>query len=225
MISLVKPFVAPATAVIAAAAAFAVFPANARAQGVEGAGASPATAATAGPPPAWSIDASHSRIGFSVRHFFTPVEGTFGDYEVDLRFDPAAPEEGRVTVAIEAASIDTDHERRDEDLQGSDFFDSERFPRLTFESTAIRRVSENEFIVAGDLTIRDVTRPVELAVELLGVRELGPDMERYGRMVAGFRAHTTFDRRDFDIGTGRWAETVVLGPDVTVDILLETRLR
>lgn len=173
----------------------------------------------------WEVDANHSQIGFSVRHFFTPVEGHFADYEVELSFDPETPEDGHVDVRIDASSVDTDNDRRDADLRGSSFFEVERFPELAFESTGIDRVSETEFVVHGDLTIRDVTRPIDLAVTLLGMRELEGDVEHNDRMIAGFQAEAMIDRRDFGVGSGRWAETVVLGPEVTIGILVETRLR
>lgn len=174
---------------------------------------------------AWEVDANHSRVGFSVRHFFTPVEGEFDDYDVDLSFDPEAPENGHVRVTIDAASVDTGNDRRDADLRGPSFFEAETFPELSFESDRIERISDTEFIVHGKLTIRDVTRPIELEVTLLGMRELDGDLQRNGRMIAGFEAAAIIDRRDFAVGSGRWAETVVLGPDVTISVLLETRLR
>ena len=187
--------------------------------------ARPGAAQTAPDAPTWSIDRSHSKIGFSIRHFFTPVEGSFSDYEIDLAYDPTAPGEARVAVRIDAASIDTDNDRRDADLRSENFFDVERFPTLTFESTAVRAISDSEFVVEGDLTIRDVTRTVELTVTLLGIREFDPPDSRNGRALAGFQAEATIDRRDFGVGAGRWAETVVLGPDVTVTVLLEANLR
>lgn len=200
-------------------ACLALAPASLGAQTAEGVTAASPEAA------AWDVDASHSRIGFSVRHFFTPVEGRFGDYEIDLAFDPEAPENGHVSVSVDASSVDTGNDRRDTDLRGRSFFEVERFPELAFESTDIERVSDTEFVVHGDLTIRGVTRPIDLAVTLLGIRELEGDMQRHGRMIAGFEAEAVIDRRDFDIGSGRWAETVVLAPEVTIGILLETRLR
>lgn len=173
----------------------------------------------------WDVDTSHSRVGFSVRHFFTPVEGQFDDYDIDLSFDPEAPENGHVRVTIDAASIDTGNDRRDADLRGPSFFEVETYPELSFESDRIEQVSDTEFVVHGNLTIRDVTRPLELEVTLLGMQELAGDLQSRGRMVAGFEAAVTLDRRDFAVGSGRWAETVVLGPDVTIRVLLETRLR
>ena len=176
------------------------------------------------PLPRWTIDSGHSRVGFSVRHFFTPVEGGFGEYDIALGFDPEAPERSRVRVTIDAASVDTDNERRDLDLRSENFFEVDAYPELVFESTAVRRAPGDEFIVEGDLTIRDVTRPVELRARVLGIRELTGNMAQYGRMVAGFEVRAVIDRRDFGVGSGRWAETVVLGPDVTIDVLLEARL-
>lgn len=200
-------------------APLAVAPAQLRAQT-----AGEATTASRGLP-SWDVDESHSRVGFSVRHFFTPVEGQFGDYDIELAFDPDAPETGHVRVVIDPSSVDTGNDRRDADLRGPSFFEVETYPRLTFESTSVERISDTEFVVHGDLTIRDVTRPVDLAVTLLGVRELEGEMQRHGQMIAGFEGAAVVDRRDFDVGSGRWAETVVLAPDVTIKILLETRIR
>lgn len=173
----------------------------------------------------WDVDRTHSQVGFAIRHFFTPVEGSFDDYDIKLVFDPKRPESASVRVSIDPASIETGNDRRDADLRSENFFDVERYPGLTFESKAVRRLSETEFVVEGDLTIRDVTRPVELAVKVLGLREFDPPDARHGRALAGFEAEVEIDRRDFGVGAGRWAETVVLAPEVEISILLEARLR
>jgi polyisoprenoid-binding protein YceI len=208
---------APAVALIAAVFSF---PATGSAQAAAEAQTVPGSGVET-----WEIDESHSRIGFSVRHFFTPVEGSFSEYDIELAFDPAAPETGHVSVTIDAASVTTGNQRRDDDLRGEQFFEVATYPTLAFESSTFRRVSADEFVAAGDLTIRDVTKPVELTVKLLGIKELEGDLERFGRAVAGLEAAVTIDRREFDIGTGRWAETVIMGPDVEISILLEAKLR
>ena len=91
---------------------------------------------------AWNIDAPHTEINFSVKHFFTPVTGTFQSYDIDLMFDAEAPENSTVRVSIDVASVDTNNERRDNHLRSPDFFNAEEFPKMTFESTSVRMVGE-----------------------------------------------------------------------------------
>jgi len=177
---------------------------------------------------AWNVDKSHTQIGFSVRHFFTPVTGTFQDYEIDLMFDPQAPENSSVTVTIDVASVDTNNERRDNHLRSSDFFDAETYPTMTFESASVRQVGENQFVATGPLTIKDTSREVELAIELLGIQPLPPEMqEMMGGVtqVASFQASTQIDRREYEVGVANWAQTVIVGGEVDIQIALEANQR
>jgi polyisoprenoid-binding protein YceI len=172
----------------------------------------------------WNVDAPHTEINFSVKHFFTPVTGTFRDFEIEFMFDAEAPENSSVKVSIDVASIDTKNERRDNHLRSGDFFDAERFPRMTFESTSVRKEGSNQLVATGDLTIKETTREVELAIEILGVRDLPPEMqEMMGGItrVAGFEASSTIDRRAFEVGVANWAQTVIVGGEVEISIALE----
>jgi polyisoprenoid-binding protein YceI len=189
------------------------------------------TAAAQGPsegggpePMAWNVDGSHTEINFSVKHFFTPVTGTFHDFEIELMFDAEAPENSSVTVSIDVASIDTKNERRDNHLRSPDFFDAEAYPTMTFESASVRKVSEDKLVATGNLTIKETTKEVELGIDLLGIQELPPEMqEMLGGVVrvAGFQAGTTVDRREFEVGVANWAQTVIVGGDVEISIALE----
>jgi polyisoprenoid-binding protein YceI len=179
-------------------------------------------------PTVWNVDGPHTQINFSVKHFFTPVKGTFNDFDIDLTFDAEAPENSSVKVSIDVASIDTNNERRDNHLRSGDFFDAEAFPTMTFESTSIRQVSENQLIATGNLTIKETTKEVDLAIDVLGIRELPAEMqEMMGGIarVAGFQAATTIDRREFEVGVANWAQTVVVGGDVEISIALEANQR
>ena len=172
--------------------------------------------------PEWSVDARHSTIGFSVRHFFTPVKGRFSEYEVEMTFDPENPESTSVRVQIDAASVDTNHERRDADLRSDSFFEVDAFPSITFESTSVRDLGGDEYVVVGMLTIRDVTAEVEMPVTLLGIQDIPENMqEMFGSRVASFEASLTIDRRDFGVGSGRWAETLIVGADVEIVLTIE----
>ncbi|MGM0669589.1 MAG: YceI family protein [Gemmatimonadota bacterium] len=180
-----------------------------------------------GPPEAtaWNIDKPHTEINFSVRHFFTPVTGTFKDYDVEFWFDRESPENSSVSVTVQVASIDTKNQRRDDHLRSADFFDAENHPRMTFQSTSVRQVSENEMVATGDLTIKGITREVELPITMLGVQEIpeGPMREMLGGItqVASFQAGTQLDRREFEVGVANWAQTVIVGGDVEVTIFVE----
>jgi len=174
----------------------------------------------------WTVDAAHSQVGFSVRHFFTPVKGSFHDYEVSLEYDPAYPENASVEVTIDVGSVDTSHERRDNDLRSDSWFDVERYPTMTFRSTSVRPVSDTEFVAMGELTIKDATIEIELPITVLGVMDVPENRrERLGEQVASFQAATVIDRRDFGVGVGSWTETTVVGADVEIEITIEANRR
>jgi len=170
----------------------------------------------------WKVDMSHSQVGFTARHFFTPVTGTFHEFEVTLEFDPENPENSAVEAKIAVASVDTGRERRDVHLQSDDFFDAEVHPEITFRSTSVRSVSDTEFVATGDLTIKATTVEVDLPITLLGIMDMPEDMrERFGSQVASFQAGLKIDRRDFDVGVGSWAETAIVGADIEISITIE----
>lgn len=175
-------------------------------------------------PVTWNVDASHSKVGFSVRHFFTPVEGSFDDYSAELVWDQETPANSTVNVAIRVASINTGNPDRDGHLATPDFFSAEQFPEITFASTSVAVEGDDLLMVTGDLTIKNVTRQVTLPVRVLGVQGLAPEMQQmFGGIteIASFETELEIDRRDFGVGTGSWAETAVVGGPVTISILLE----
>jgi polyisoprenoid-binding protein YceI len=172
----------------------------------------------------WNVDANHTEINFSVRHFFTPVTGSFQNYEIDLDFDPAYPENSSVTVEIEVASVDTGIEKRDNHLRTADWFEVEKFPYLTFESSSVKRISQTEFLAKGTLSIKGVEKEIELPITLLGVKDIPEQMRGMlggVSQVASFETGLELDRRDFGVGVGSWAETVIVGPDVEIAIAVE----
>ncbi|MET9776612.1 YceI family protein [Streptomyces sp. NPDC006367] len=143
----------------------------------------------------WIIDRPHSRIGFSVRHaMVTTVRGAFTDYDSALYFDGARPAESRAELVIRVASVDTGVEQRDAHLVGRDFFDARRHPEMTFRSTSTVHEGEERFRMTGDLTIRDVTRPVELQLDYLG-----SVLDPFGFERAGFDGTTTIDRTEWGL--------------------------
>jgi polyisoprenoid-binding protein YceI len=145
-------------------------------------------------PGTWRVDPAHSSVSFSTRYMMlSKIRGRFARFDaIIVVAEP--PEESRVEVAIEAASIDTHHEERDEHLRSPDFLQVDLFPSLSFHSTQVSQVDETRLEVQGDLTIRDVTRPVTLDVEFLGVASDPSGVDR-----AAFVAVTEIDREDWGI--------------------------
>jgi len=172
----------------------------------------------------WSVDEAHTEINFSVRHFFTPVSGTFDAYQVKLDFDPDYPENSTIEVQINVASVNTGNEKRDNHLRSGDWFEAERYPQITFKSTSVEKAGADQLLAKGKLTIKDVSRDLELKVTLLGVKDIPEQMSgMLGGIVqvASFQAMTELDRRDYGVGVGSWAETMVVGADVEIEIAVE----
>lgn len=166
----------------------------------------------------YRLDPAHSHVGFRVRHLMVAkVRGRFG--QVDATVTVAdEPLESAVTVSIDAASIDTRDENRDEHLRSPDFLDVARHPALEFRSTALREIGGGTYAVDGELTIRGVTRPVTLDARLDGV---GSNTE--GVEVAFFSASTRIDREDFGLTWNQALETggVLVGREVDIEIEAE----
>ncbi|HEX5030810.1 MAG TPA: YceI family protein [Candidatus Eisenbacteria bacterium] len=180
-----------------------------------------ATAASAAPA-TWTIDPNHSEVGFSIRHFFSKVPGTFGKFSGSVVYDPQKPENSSVKADIDPASIDTKNEKRDNHLRSDDFFDVVKFPTLTFVSTKVTAAGENKIKVDGNLTMHGVTKPVTLDVTFLGA---GPSRE--GEQRSGFEATAKLNRKDFGI---LWNKTLdqggtMLGDDVDIRLNVEGVIR
>ncbi len=187
-----------------------------------------AAAAPAAAPMTWTVDADHTTVGFSVQHFFTPVEGQFDDFEVDLQYDAENPPASTVTARIAVASVNTNNDRRDQHLMSGDFFEAEAHPAITFESTSVRADGDQGLVATGDLTIKGVTREVELPITLLGIQDIPAEMQEMlggAQRIASFHASLSIDRGDFGVGTGNWAATLVVGGQVDIDIAVEAHLR
>ena len=173
---------------------------------------------------AWNVDAPHTEVNFSVKHFFTPVTGTFDDYEIDLTFDAEDPANSSVRVTIDVASVNTGNERRDNHLRSGDFFEAEAYPQMTFVSTSVRQTGADQLVAVGDLTIKGVTQQIELPITLLGVMDVPQEMQQMlggVQRIASFTADAKLNRKDFGVGVGNWAATMVVGGEVTVGIAVE----
>ena len=165
----------------------------------------------------WNIDPGHSEVGFAVKHMMvSTVRGRFRGVEGVLTIDETDPRRSTVNADIDAASVDTGVEQRDAHLRSDDFFNVERYPQLKFRSTAIEQVDGERWRMAGELTIRDVTRPVSLDVEFEG---RGPDA--YGGQRAGFTATTKISRKDYGVNWNALIEAGGVAVSDTVKITLD----
>jgi len=143
----------------------------------------------------WTIDPTHTRLGFTARHaMVTKVRGAFTEFEGTLTLDGANPDNSAITLTAQMASIDTGSADRDGHVRSADFFDVEQFPTMTFASAAVKQTDDDEFILAGDLTIKGVSRPVEIKVELDGIVT-----DPWGNTRAGFEGKAEISRKDFGL--------------------------
>ncbi len=164
------------------------------------------------------IDKAHSEAAFQVRHLITRVRGRFTDLSGTIRYDAEKPEQSSVHFVIQAASIDTAEPDRDAHLRSADFFDVERFPQLTFESTRVAAAGRDRFDVTGELTIHGVAKEITLPVAFLGFAK-----DPWGNERAGFEVETTIDRKDFGLQWNATLETggFLVGDEVKVTLSIQ----
>ncbi|MEG0258552.1 MAG: YceI family protein [Lysinibacillus sp.] len=168
----------------------------------------------------WNIDLSHSAINFQVKHMMvSKVKGFFDSYEANIEAaDLTDLTTATIDFKINTASINTRSEDRDNHLKSADFFDADTYPAITFKSTSITKKSDEEFVVTGDLTIKDVTKSVAFNTEYNG-KGTNP----WGQEVYGFEAETKIDREEFGLTWNAALETggVLVGKDIKISIELE----
>ncbi len=163
----------------------------------------------------YTLDPNHARVGFVARHLMvSKVRGYFGEATATITI-AEDPLQSSVTATIQAASITTNQEQRDAHLKSPDFLNVEEHPTLEYRSTGVKSIDGNEFVLTGELTIKDVTVPVDLEVELEGVGR-----SPYGQDVFGFSATTEIDREAFGITWNVALETggVMVGKKVKLEI-------
>jgi len=143
----------------------------------------------------YSLDTTHTRMGFVARHaMVTKVRGHFAEFEGSghLDFDDPTKSTGKVTIKVE--SVETGNEQRDGHLRTNDFFDAPKYPEITFVSTDIKKVDDENYQLTGDLTIKDVTKPVTVDMEYTGAA-----VDPYGNQRVGFEGKTVVNRRDYNV--------------------------
>ena len=168
----------------------------------------------------WNIDPSHSEVAFSVRHLMvSKVKGHFETFSGTITIGEN-PLDSSVNAEVDLASVNTREPKRDEHLRSSDFFETDKNPKLTFKSTSVKE-NGSDFVVLGDLTIKGVTNPVELDLEFNGTH---PDP--WGGTRAGFSAETEISRKEFgvDIEMPMDGGGVVVGDKIKVILEVEAVL-
>jgi len=168
----------------------------------------------------WTIDKTHSIAEFAVKHLVvTTVKGHFREFDGALNIDEANPENSSVSASIDVASIDTNAPDRDAHLRSDDFFNAEKFPKITFQSTRVELIDEGHAKVHGALTIRDVTREVVLDTEYEGQVD-----DPWGNRRATFTATTQISRKDFNVRWNQMIETggAVVSDNIKITLHIET---
>jgi polyisoprenoid-binding protein YceI len=167
---------------------------------------------------AYDFDPVHSNAGFNVRHLFGLVPGRFTQVAGVVMYDAAKPELSSVEVTIQAASINTDNDKRDAHLRSADFFDAATYPTITFKSTKVAPgEGKDHYLVTGDLTMRGVTKPVTVAVEMLGFGDTPMGVR------GGFAATGTLNRLDYGVSWNKALDTggKLLGDQVQISFPVE----
>lgn len=167
----------------------------------------------------WTLDPAHSEVYFKIKHLvISTVTGSFKKFGGTVESDKEDFSDAKVKFSAEVDSIDTNNEQRDGHLKSPDFFDAASHPKISFESTGVEKASGDDFTLTGNLTMKDVTKPVELTVNFGGVTK-----DMYGNTRAGFEISGKIDRQDFGLKTTMVTEAggLVIGNDVKLMMNVE----
>jgi polyisoprenoid-binding protein YceI len=166
----------------------------------------------------WLIDEAHSNLYFSVDHIYSKIHGHFNKFKAEIKFDPANPAGGSFYFEVSTDSVDTNIAKRDKHLQSSDFFDSDKFPLMTFTSVKVTDAGNNVYEVEGKFNVKGTDYDLTLPLTLAGVK---PHPAVKGKDVAGFNGRVTIDRLAHGVGTGKFYKMGVVGKDVEIFVSLE----
>ncbi len=166
----------------------------------------------------WELDKAHTNFYFTVDHIYSKIRGHFNEYSGEVQFDPKNLAESKFSFKIETASIDTNIAKRDKHLQSADFFDTEKYPLMTFESTKITDAGNGLYQVLGKFTVKGVEYELLLPLTLAGVKD-HPMVK--GKEVAGFNGKVTIDRLAYKVGNGKFFDLGVVGKDVEILVTIE----
>lgn len=168
----------------------------------------------------WTIDKAHSNVDFKIKHLMiNTVSGHFADFSGEVKSNGTTFDDASVQFTAQISSINTGVESRDNHLKSADFFDAENHPTMSFVSTSFTKTGDDTYKLAGDLTIRGTTKPVELAVEFGGTI-----VDPYGQTKAGFEATGSLNRKDFGLNWNGLTEAGGIVVSDTVRLALNIEL-
>jgi polyisoprenoid-binding protein YceI len=162
----------------------------------------------------WSLDPTHSEVTFKIKHMMIAnVTGNFSSFNVNAETEGDDFSKSKISFAADVHSINTGNEQRDGHLKSGDFFDTEKYPQIKFEATKMDKVSNEEYALHGNLTIRDVTKPSSLKVDFGGIAK-----DPYGNIKAGFTVEGKINRKDFGLTWNAATEAggVLVGEDLKI---------
>jgi polyisoprenoid-binding protein YceI len=166
----------------------------------------------------WKLDPAHSGIYFEIDHIYAATRGYFEEFDGKVIFDPDNLDGSSFDFKVEVNSINTGNSKRDGHLEGNEFFVARKFPLMTFKSTNIKKVKDDQYIVEGTMTVKDVSKIVSVPFTFFGIKQSPFDKDSE---VAGFEARLVIDRLEYNVGTGKYYEMGVIGKDVDVLISFE----
>ena len=167
----------------------------------------------------YKIDAAHSEITFKVKHLMiTNVTGSFTKFDATMESEVADFSDAKISFEADIDSVNTNNEQRDGHSKSDDFFAAEKFPKLTFVSNRLTKKNDEEYTLTGDLTIRDVTKTIDLSVTFGGTM-----VDPWGQHKAGFEINGKINRKEFGLGWGAVTEAggVVVSDDVKLHLAVQ----
>lgn len=167
----------------------------------------------------WAFDKSHSNVSFSVTHMLiSEIEGDFRSFEGKIITEDDSFENAEISLTVDLNSIDTDNEKRDNHLKGDDFFNAEKYPKMTFTSKKFNKVNDKNYELWGDLTIRDITKEVKLDVVMNGIIT-----DPWGNTRAGFKLSGELNRFDYGLKWNNLMEAggLIVGETITITANIE----
>lgn len=167
----------------------------------------------------WNIDASHSSIRFAVDHMvISEVEGIFSTYEGSVVSAKGDFSDAKINFTVDVKSVDTDNEKRDEHLRGADFFETEKYPKMTFVSSSVQKTGDNKYNLKGKLTLHGITKEITLAMTYGGTTK-----DPWGNTKAGLKVTGVINRTDFGLKYNSVLEagSLMIGEDVTITAKVE----
>jgi len=166
----------------------------------------------------FTIDKSHTSVGFLTKHFMTRLRGHFDAYTAEFKLDERSPEKSMARFVAKAASVNTENPDRDKMLRSDNFFDVEKFPDVSFQSTKVISLGDKKYRLEGDLTIKGIRKPV-----LLDVEYLGSIIDQSNVTHMGFEIHGKVNRKDFGLVWNRVLDNggVMIADEVGIDIQVE----